>query len=112
MFHSSSRDRTVQSAILATALVLIFSLIFQVSIIHSAAIQSQGGFVELPIPLPLPHLVSQRIHSQPILRNHTQQSMVHSPSLSKDATSVASSNAVLIPNQYIIVLKTDERPYS
>jgi subtilisin len=112
MFHSSSRDRTVQSAILATALVLIFSLIFQVSIVHSAAIQSQSGFVELPIPLPLPNLMSQRVHSQPILRNHTQQSMIHSPSLPKDATSEASSNAVVIPNQYIIVLKTDAHPYS
>src|SRR5919199_281796 len=112
MFHSSSRDRTVQSAILTTALVLIFSLIFQISIVHSAAIQTQGGFVELPIPFPLPNLIPQRVHSQSTLQNYAPQSMIHSPSLPKDATSEASSNAVVIPNQYIIVLKTDAHPYS
>jgi subtilisin family serine protease len=38
--------------------------------------------------------------------------MIHGPSLPKDGTSEASSNAVVIPNQYIIVLRTDAHPYS
>jgi subtilisin len=112
MFHSSTRDRTVQSAILATALVLIFSLIFEMNIVHSAALQTPAGFVELPIPLPLPNRIAQRVHSQSILQNHAPQIMTHSPSLPTDATSDHPSNAVVIPNQYIIVLKTDAHPYS
>src|SRR5919205_62552 len=112
MFHSSTRDRTVQSAILATALVLIFSLIFEINIVHSAALQTPAGFVELPIPLPLPDRIAQLVHSQSILQNHAPQIMTHSPSLPTDATSEHLSNAVVIPNQYIIVLKTDAHPYS
>ena len=112
MFHSSTRDRTVQSAILATALVLIFSLIFEINIVHSAALQTPAGFVELPIPLPLPNRIAQRVHSQSILQNHAPQIMAHSPSLPTDAASEHLSNAVVIPNQYIIVLKTDAHPYS
>jgi subtilisin len=130
---ASSRDRPVRSAIAAAAMVfLIFSLIiFQASVARSSTPQSQSrfGFVQmpLPLPLPLPNPTSRSMQSQPNLANHTQQtvnytqqtvnytqqSVNNSLSVSNNTVrEVAASDAVVIPDQYIIVLKSGAHPHT
>lgn len=115
MFHSGSRDRTVQSATLATALVLIFLLICHIGVVQAATLQSQGGLglVQLPLPLPLPNPPSRHTHAQSGFVNHTQESNAQSFSAPKNHTmGKVVSDQTVIPNQYIIVLKSDAHPYS
>jgi subtilisin len=120
---ASSRDRPVHSAIaVAAAVFLIFSLvIFQASVVRSATTQSQSGFgfvqMPLPLPLPLPNPMGRSIQSQPSLANHTQHSVsytqqnVNHTHVSNDAVrEVAAYDAAVIPDQYIIVLKSGAHP--
>ena len=122
---ASSRDRPVHSAIAVAAMVfLIFSLvIFQASVVRSATPQSQSGFgfvqIPLPLPLPLPNPMWRSMQSQPSLANHTQHSVnytqqsVNHIHVSNDAvTEVAASDATVIPDQYIIVLKSGAHPHA
>jgi subtilisin len=115
MFRAAnSRDRPAQSAVVAAAMVfLIFSFaFFQAGAVYSTTtpLQSRSGFgfaqLPLPLPLPLPNQMTQRTQSQAGLVNHTQQSVAHSLPVSKEAPTEAASNAVVIPGQYIVVLKS------
>jgi subtilisin len=105
----------VRSTVLAAAaIVLSFSLIFPIPVAHVAALQAQTGFgfVQLPLPLPLPNQQSQRIHPlTPNFINHTQQVTVNISRSANDAIRTAASNEVVIPNQYIIVLKSAAHPH-
>jgi len=123
---ASSRDRPVHSAIAAAAMVfLIFSLIiFQTSVVHSATPQGQSrfGLVQMPLPLPLPltNPMTRSMQSQPSMANHTQQNVNHTQQNVNNILSVsnytvrevAASDAAVIPNQYIVVLKSGAHPHT
>jgi subtilisin len=99
MFAGCSRDRPIYFTILPVAIISIFSLIFQI------------GFVQLP--LPLPGSMSQRMYPAPPRPiNDTQHGIVHMSSSPNAVIRKTESSEVIIPNQYIIVLKSDAHPYS
>jgi subtilisin family serine protease len=107
MFAGSNRDRPLQLVILALTMASVFSLIFQVGIVYALNVQIQNGlgFVQLPLPLPGP--LSRHINSQPRLLNETQQAAVHSFTAANGTIQKTPLSAdVIIPNQYIIILKS------
>jgi subtilisin len=114
MFVCGSRHQPVQYAILVTVMILIFSVIFQVIIVYAADPRLQSGFGFLQLPLPLPSSMSQRLQPQASSVNHTQQANIaHSSSVPKDVIIEKSSSIeTLIPNQYIIVLKSGAHPHT
>jgi subtilisin len=114
MFAGCSRDRPIHFAILAVAIIWIFSLIFQIGIVHAATLQLQNGFGLVQLPLPLPGSLSQRMYLAPPPRpiNDTQQGIVHTSSSPSAVIRKTVSSEVIIPNQYIIVLKSGAHPHS
>jgi subtilisin family serine protease len=96
----------------------VLSLIFQIGFVYALQPQDEFGFVQLPlpVPLPIPGGMSQRMQSQPNqVGNHTQEEVGNnniSTSISpmRKATEKATANQqqeILIPNQYIVMLKPD-----
>jgi hypothetical protein len=64
MFAGCSRDWPRHSALLAVAMVSIFSLIFQIGFVYAATLQLQNGFGFVQLPLPLPDTMPERMHPQ------------------------------------------------
>lgn len=112
MFAGCSRDRPIHAAILAVALVSIFSLIFQIGFVYAATLQLQNGFGFVQLPLPLPSSMSQRMHHQPRSINDTQHGLVQISSAPNVTIRKTVSSEVIIPNQYIIVMKSGAHPHS
>ncbi len=114
MFAGFARDRPLHFAVLAVAMASILSLIFHVY--AASALQTQNGLEFVHLPLPLPGSILHHLHQQsrPIndARNSTQQSIVNSSSAPNGVLREAVSSDVVIPNQYIIMLKSGSHPHT
>ena len=106
MFAGCSRDRPLHFTILEVSMVSIFLLIFQIGFVYAANLQFQNGFGFVQLPLPLPDTMPQ---PRPI--NDTQQGIVHMSSSPNAVIRKTESSEVIIPNQYIIVLKSGAHPH-
>ena len=106
------RERPLHLVILAVAMASILSLIFQIGFVYAITVQIQNGFGFVQLPLPLPSPLSHIIHSKASQINDTQQAVVHSSSAANDMIKKAPSNGVIIPNQYIIMLKSNVGSHS
>ena len=112
MFGCARGYSCIRSVVLATAaIVLSISLIFPIPVAKVAALQDRNAFGFIQLPLPLPNQQSQRIHLTPNVVNHSKQDIVNIPSSSNGTIRTAASNDVVIPNQYIIVLKSGAHPH-
>jgi subtilisin len=112
MFRSRGYSRVQSPVLAAAAMFLSFSFIFPIPVAHVAALQAQTGFGFVQLPLPLPNQQLQRMHSTSNSVNYTQQSVVNISSSANDAVRTAASNDGVIPNQYIIVLKSGVHPHA
>jgi subtilisin family serine protease len=111
MFAGFARDRPLHFAVLAVAMASILSLIFHVY--AASALQTQNGLEFVQLPLPLPGTILHHLHQQsrPIndSRNGTQQTNSSAPN---GVLREAVSSDVVIPNQYIIMLKSGSHPHT
>src|SRR5919198_1541737 len=113
MFAGSARDRPLHFAVLAVAMASILSLIFQTGFVYAAsALQTQNGLGFVQLPLPLPGRILHHLHQQSRPVNNTQQSIVNISSAPNGVLREAVSSEVIIPNQYIIMLKSGSHPHT
>jgi subtilisin family serine protease len=91
---------------------LSISFIFPISVANIAALQDRNAFGFIQLPLPLPYQQSQRMHLTPNFVNSSKQDTVNIPSSSNGTIRSAALNDEVIPNQYIIVLKSGAHPHA
>ena len=115
------RNQPLHSIIMTLGITSVLSLIFQIGFVYAAtSLQSQDefGFVQLPLPMPLPIPggMSQRMQPQPNpVVNYTREGVGSnniSTSISPmrkaaETTTTTNQQEILIPNQYIVMLKSD-----
>jgi subtilisin len=113
MSIDSSRDSPLHFGVLAVAMASILLLIFQTGFVYAGTLlQTDNGLGSVQLPLPLPTTILSSTHQQSRLINDAQHISINGSSALNGVVQKAVSDDVIIPNQYIIVLKSAAYPHT